>query len=56
LYYQCEGLALYKIYTWKSVKKNSPQKIAPNGASRFDHFATDFYGNRKMIAEPLMTL
>jgi hypothetical protein len=32
------------------------QKIAPNSASQFDYFATEYYGNRKMIAEPLMTL
>jgi hypothetical protein len=32
------------------------QKIAPNSASQFDYFATEYYGNRKMIAETPMTL
>jgi len=32
------------------------QKIAPNSTSQFDYFATEYYGNRKMTAETLMTL
>ena len=32
------------------------QKIALKSASQFGYFLTEYYGNRKMIAEPLMTL
>ena len=32
------------------------EEIARDIASQFDCFATEYYGNQKMIAEPLMTL